>query len=154
MSFSSKLKVLDSFGGTDADNDPLLIECFEDHPAYLSLRSGAKHVILGRKGSGKTAVYRRILKEFPSTAIGFNFSDYPWAHHEVQKQAGVPHEQCFVESWKYFCLINLAKPVLRGAQLRGLAPDLASIRTFIKDTYGTDAQRSIVSQCKENTGKL
>lgn len=134
------LGALDDFGGTDADNDPLLLDCFEDHPSYIALRDRKKYVILGRKGSGKTAVYKRILREYP-TASGFNFSDYPWAHHSAQKQAGVPDEQCFLQSWIYFCLIALAKNVVRHSDLvglkRGNAAALSHIKNFLKDTYGT-----------------
>ena len=39
------LITVDNFGGTDADNDDILLQAFEDHEAYLSRyhRTSAPH---------------------------------------------------------------------------------------------------------------
>jgi hypothetical protein len=91
------------FGGIDADADPLLEQCFESHQAYIDARSHARTVILGRKGSGKTAIFRNLLKikESNTFSVGHLFSEYPWHHHAKQRQTGVPDEHCFVNSWEY-----------------------------------------------------
>jgi hypothetical protein len=51
------------FGGIDADADELLKNCFQDHPAYLSALNHARFVIVGCKGSGKTAIYKKLITE-------------------------------------------------------------------------------------------
>lgn len=50
-----------SFGGIDAEADALLDECFQDHEAYLKVLSHERPLVLGRKGSGKTAIFRKII---------------------------------------------------------------------------------------------
>ena len=54
---------IDSFGGIDADEDELLRDCFRDHPAYLAARDHNRWLVVGRKGSGKTAIFKRLITE-------------------------------------------------------------------------------------------
>ena len=54
---------VNEFGAVDADADRLLEQCFEDHEAYLDAKSHRKFLVLGRKGSGKTAIYKKLLRE-------------------------------------------------------------------------------------------
>lgn len=135
-------KVAD-FGGIDADSDQLLDQCFEDHKAYLDARGHQRTVILGRKGSGKTAIFRRLtrIKSEDVCVSGHLFSDYPWHHHSKQKEVGVPDEQCFVSSWEYLIYVTMAKLVLsRRPDTYGLEKidrDLKLLENFLKDTYGT-----------------
>lgn len=132
-----------NFGGTDADEDSLLLRSFEDHPAYLQMIKHQKFCILGRKGSGKTAIFKKILKERqPNTfSFGHTFSDYPWHHHEKQKRLGVPEEQCFVQSWAYLCLISLSKILLNQDNSQPFSESalkhLEKVENFILDSYGT-----------------
>jgi hypothetical protein len=103
-----------SFGGTDADEDSLLLQSFEDHPSYIEILTHEKFCIVGRKGSGKTAIFKKLLtnKAYNVFSFGHTFTDYPWYHHDKQRKIGVPEEQCYVHSWTYLCLISLAKILL------------------------------------------
>jgi ABC-type multidrug transport system fused ATPase/permease subunit len=56
-----KLADVKSFGGTDADEDSLLLQSFEDHPSYIEMLKHEKFCIVGRKGSGKTAIFKKIF---------------------------------------------------------------------------------------------
>ncbi len=58
-----RLAEVESFGGTDADNDELLLKVFEDHEAYLDVIRRRKHMVIGKKGSGKTAIFN-LSSEF------------------------------------------------------------------------------------------
>lgn len=88
------------FGAIDADADALLRECFQNHPAYLAARSMERFLILGRKGSGKTAIFKKFVteREPEMFAYGHSFDDYPWQHHDLQAQTGVPEERRYVHS--------------------------------------------------------
>ena len=83
---------VDDFGGTDADNDDLLLRAFEDHEAYQAVLALKRHMVIGRKGSGKTAIFKKIITTREPTVFsyGHTFSDYPWHHHELQARAGIP----------------------------------------------------------------
>jgi hypothetical protein len=134
---------IQSFGGIDADTDFLLDECFVDHEAYLSAVARNKFLIIGRKGSGKTAIYRRILRSHQHDifSFGHTFRDYPWHHHDKQKRIGVPEHECFAHSWKYLILITLSKIVLNQDASQPwdeLSTEcLSALEVFVIDTYGS-----------------
>lgn len=138
-----RLVEVDTFGGIDASNDAILLEAFEDHDAYRQAIKLAKPIIVGRKGSGKSAIFKKITSEVKDDvrSLGFTFSDYPWEHHGKQKQSGVPDEECYRESWKYFLCLMLCKIILRHKdEVRGdksAQVALADIEKFVIDSYGS-----------------
>src|SRR6266568_8355489 len=69
---------VENFGGTDADNHDILLQAFEDHEAYLDVLAFRRHLIIGKKGSGKTAIFKRLIttKEHDFFAFGHTFSDW------------------------------------------------------------------------------
>ena len=134
---------VESFGAIDADADQLLDTCFEDHEAYLDAKAHRKFLIIGRKGSGKTAIYRKVLKEtrFDAFSFGHDFSDYPWQLHEKQADMGVPEEERFVQSWRYLVLMTLSKILLNQDHSQPWADSaqdvLAKLERFVVDTYSS-----------------
>jgi len=139
----SILTSVDSFGGIDADTDQLLDACFETHDAYRAVLSHQKYLILGRKGSGKTAIFRKLIRANGSNVFsyGHTFSDYPWHYHDKQKKIGVPNEQCFLHSWEYLIYMTLAKVFLNVDQSQPwsdrAAQEVSALETFVVDTYGS-----------------
>lgn len=132
-----------SFGGIDADADDLLDQCFQDHEAYKDCISHAKPFIIGRKGSGKTAIFKKIIqtKSFSSFSFGHTFSDYPWHHHKLQELVGVPDELRYVQSWQYLILLTAAKILLNQDQSQPWddesSEQLARLEKFVTDSYGS-----------------
>jgi len=140
---ANALASIQSFGGIDADTDQLLDECFESHAAFLDANERRRFLIIGRKGSGKTAIFRKILRS-PACdvfTLGHTFRDYPWHHHDRQIRSGVPQQECFIHSWKYLILIGLAKILVNfdnSQPWNEVAADhLSKIEAFIIDTYGS-----------------
>lgn len=134
---------VESFGGTDADNDDLLLKAFEDHEAYLDVIERRRHMVIGRKGSGKTAIFKKIITTREPTffAYGHTFSDYPWHHHELQARVGIPDYDKYTHSWKYLILLSVAKIALNQDQSLSTnvqsIEDLARLEAFVVDTYGS-----------------
>lgn len=133
---------VDNFGAIDADADDLLDDCFQDHPAYVAAREMQRFLVLGRKGAGKTAIYKRLTRPMPnSISLGHVFDDYPWHHHDLQAQVGVPEERRFTHSWKYLILLSLAKLLLNDDDQPWGDGDEADaierIENFVVDSYGS-----------------
>jgi hypothetical protein len=134
---------VDNFGGTDADNDDILLQAFEDHEAYLDVISLRRHMIIGKKGSGKTAIFKKIIttRESNFFSYGHTFSDYPWHHHERQARLGIPDFDKYTHSWKYLILLSAAKIALNQDQsLPCDAPameEMLRLESFVVDTYGS-----------------
>ncbi|TNC17189.1 hypothetical protein FHE66_11760 [Georgenia sp. 311] len=137
------LTAIGSFGAVDADADVLLDACFQDHDAYVSVRDMRSFLILGRKGSGKTAIYKRIVEGRSQDAfqIGYSFDDYPWSHHDLQAENGVPEERRYIHSWRYLILLGLAKILLNDDQSQPWSEESAeameALESFVIDSYGS-----------------
>lgn len=138
-----KIYDVESFGAIDADNDDILIDCFEDHEAFKDLLNFKKFLIVGRKGSGKTAIFKKILmtKEFSYFSFGHTFSDYPWHYHDKQARVGIPDYDKYTHSWKYLISLTLSKIILNQDQSLPYddksMSDMLKLESFVVDTYGT-----------------
>lgn len=138
-----KLENVNTFGGIDADTDFLLEECFEDHEAYQKTKSHEKFLVLGRKGCGKTAIFRKYIttRTHDIFTFGHTFTEYPWHYHDKQAAVGVPEEQRYVHSWKYLILITISKILLNQDNSQPWSDDslesLRKIERFIVDSYGS-----------------
>lgn len=132
-----------SFGGTDADNDDILLQAFEDHEAYQDVLNLRRHMIIGKKGSGKTAIFKKLIttKEPTFFSFGHTFSDYPWHYHERQARIGIPDFDKYTHSWKYLILLSVAKIALNNDQSlpfdNDTVDDMARLESFVVDTYGS-----------------
>jgi hypothetical protein len=138
-----RLDAISKFGAIDADNDDILLDSFEDHQAFDALMSLERFVIIGRKGSGKTAIYKKLLttKEHDFFCWGHTFADYPWHHHSLQARVGIPDYDKFTHSWKYLILLTASKVILNYDN--SLPFDeysmeaMSRIERFVIDSYGT-----------------
>lgn len=135
---------IDDFGSVDAESDELLINCFTQHPALHEVLNGRRFLVLGRKGSGKTAIYKKVLmtKEPNVFSVGHNFSDYPWHYHDKQVIPAVAEQERYLHSWKYLILLSLSKILLKSDHSQPWSDDalnvLSKIESFVIDTYGTN----------------
>ncbi|MBX3717416.1 MAG: hypothetical protein KF738_15570 [Burkholderiales bacterium] len=132
-----------NFGSTDADTDDLLEQAFQGHEAYIEAVAHRKPLVVGRKGSGKTAIFRKIIRmrQHDVFAYGHTFTDYPWHHHNLQGMVGVPEEQRFAHSWRYLILMTLAKILLNQDSSQPwneeALEELGKVERFVVDSYGT-----------------
>jgi len=140
---SVNLATIADFGGIDADADALLDECFEAHESYVDAVEHKRFLVLGRKGAGKTAIFRKLVRSREDSvfSIGHTFDDYPWHFHDRQAVAGVPAEERFVHSWKYLILITLSKVLLNWDSSQPwnqtALEALAKVERFVVDSYGS-----------------
>ncbi|MBC3515896.1 hypothetical protein H8K20_05740 [Neobittarella massiliensis] len=133
-----------AFGNIDALQDILLEECFEEHQAYKDLISFSRFLAIGKKGSGKTAICKKIL-ELPKTnpwsmSAGYNLNDYPWHHHHLQASIGVPENEKYIQSWMYLLLIASARLMNIDQELPYDSDSSRAqklLERFLIDTYGT-----------------
>lgn len=134
---------VESFGGIDADGDALLRACFATHESYVSAKEMTKFLVLGRKGAGKTAIYKQlILQSEPDVlSYGYSFDDYPWHHHDLQAEVGVPEERRYIHSWKYLILMGLSKILLNNDHSQPWSEPayeaIGALENFVVDSYGS-----------------
>jgi hypothetical protein len=137
------LNDVESFGAIEAESDDLLDDCFEEHVAFKEALSGRRFLVLGRKGSGKTAIYKKLLslKSPEIFTVGHTFSDYPWQYHDKQIMPSAAEQERYLNSWRYLILLSLAKVLLNFDQSQPWSDDaqeaLAKVESFVIDSYGS-----------------
>lgn len=97
---------------------------FIETEEYESVRSDSRKIlVIGRKGSGKSAIYvalRELGEKNKNTVVeALSLQNYPWQIHKRVRDAGVPNEQSYINSWKYIIWILLAKNILGYSQVQG-----------------------------------
>lgn len=73
--------------------------------------------------------------------LGTTFEDYPWHHHDLQAENGVPEERRYTHSWKYLILLSLAKVLLNTDSSQpwdeSAVDSLSALEDFVVDSYGS-----------------
>jgi energy-coupling factor transporter ATP-binding protein EcfA2 len=92
----------------------------EEYSAVISDKR--KILVIGRKGSGKSAIYVALRDYLPKrdksvVVEALTLNDYPWEVHKRVRDSGVPAEQSYVNSWKYIIWVLLSKKIVGYSQL-------------------------------------
>lgn len=116
------LDQIKKFGSIDAESESQLAEFFLRTDAYGRIDDQDHIIVVGRKGTGKTAIYKALLQradEFSDVfAAGLQFRDYPWGtHQEIKDTSAAPVER-YSASWRFLILVELAKLVLTSVDHR------------------------------------
>lgn len=129
------LRKLASFGDVAAEDDSVL-EYFLSTNAVKQIQQDEAFLVLGRKGSGKTAIVR-FFTESPQQGFSkaLNLRGYPWNIHASRVDCGASEAEAYVSSWRYLISVEMASLALRYAPARNHA-QAKSINKFFTDNYG------------------
>jgi hypothetical protein len=124
-----------TFGDVAAEDDAVL-DYFLSTNAVERVDNGDAFLVLGRKGTGKTAIVRYLTEGKPSQLTkALNLRGYPWNVHASRIDHGASDIEAYVSSWRYLIAVELATLVVadpRGAAAKNAAP----LTQFLKDNYG------------------
>ena len=103
-------------GKVSAEKDDLLTKYYFDSGLLARVSASPScSLILGRKGAGKTAVFK-YLAENNSRIIGnsdvlvpLSFEDYNWRIHSLLKNEDVAESLAYKQSWKFVFLVEAIK---------------------------------------------
>lgn len=116
------------FGVLDAESETNLAGYFVDTGVLSKLASGQRQFIVGRKGAGKTALFRLATPESlqVSVVVDIEFDQYPWEFHKQLKQAGMMAESAYEASWRFLLLLMMAEEwaKVRGSDFQKTAKEL------------------------------
>jgi hypothetical protein len=123
------------FGRLDAESDSALSEYFVDIGTFRKIHQGRVSYIIGRKGSGKTAIFQTANeRNIGHHVIRYDFQDYPWEVHKAIQDYGVPGEAAFVSSWRFFFYVSICK--YWGSLDIGNVSSAA--RNYLSQIYGSE----------------
>lgn len=126
-----------NFGGTAAEDDDIK-RFFLETETYRHLVDGGKQVVLGRKGSGKTALYLALADMASATnrqVSPLKFSDYPWQAHYLYQNDQVNRAERFVESWRFLILVEVLSKLVQ--RVDGPHRALGEVKRFLRENYGS-----------------
>ncbi len=95
------------FGAVDAESDMKLRDYFFDNGTLTKIRLTKKFLVLGRKGSGKTALFKAANDFYTEKCLPLLFKDYHWEYHKLIKENGLPAESAYVKSWAFTVLVHI-----------------------------------------------
>jgi hypothetical protein len=134
-----------TFGVPAAERDDDLYACFVSSEIYANLRGGRKTIILGNRGSGKSALFKMIAEEERkrgSIVISLAPEEYSYELLSVtmkkEAQGSWAKQGAYSAAWKYLIYILVMKEITKtGKNLkRGAA---GSIYSYLRDNHaGTD----------------
>jgi hypothetical protein len=132
------------FGRIDAESETQLADFFIRTLAYRRIIDVERFIVLGRKGTGKTAIYRALLQRaarFRTThAIGLDFRAYPWQDHARAADPRAAHAEQYTESWQFLILLELAKLALLSPRAIPDTPQARSayegVTRFLRANWG------------------
>src|ERR1041385_3831311 len=141
-----------NFGAIAAEDDDIK-RFFVQTPVYGRLLSGDKQVVIGRKGSGKSALYLAMIgggnenvRRAPTFfARGLAFRDYPWALHARYAHEATTRYERFLSSWRFLAFLEIFKVLLtendRGEryQDKEMKRALSGVEKFIQKNWGAIA---------------
>ena len=129
-------------GGVDAESDQDLGEYFVDAP-YVNnaLRANSAH-ILGRKGSGKSALFRQLPdlleRREPGTVVVLATPDqYAWGALRKYEELGFSSEAAHTNAWKYTLAVIAASELLSKHDHwpQEVWTHVKVLEKFLKDNY-------------------
>jgi len=129
------LAKFETFGDVAAEDDAVL-DYFLSTKAVQRIENRQAFLVLGRKGTGKTAIVRHFTEgDRHPLSKALNLRGYPWNVHASRVDHGASEIEAYVSSWRYLIAVELATLVM--ADGKGSASAHAKpLRQFLNDNYG------------------
>lgn len=134
------------FGTADAESDERLGEYFLETGYVREALTGKKTIFLGRKGAGKTALFRQLPDLYRQegrddlVTISMTPDQYAWGALKEYKEQGILAEQAHTNAWKLTLAITIASD-LTGLDRtwQGTAGDaIKTLAQFLRENYGNE----------------
>ncbi len=141
------LRNFQTFGEIAAENDPVL-DYFLSTSAVTKILGGKILLVLGRKGSGKTALVKHFTETRPKThGRPLSLRNYPWTAHAALVDKGASETEAYVASWRLLIVIRLASMVVELGSA-STTDTITGLKKFLVENFDTTKPetRSILSR--------
>lgn len=133
----SQLAQIGTFGDVSAEDDGLILSYFLKTEAVERIESGDCYAVIGRKGSGKTALtkyFSQPKRDYVTTAPSLR--DYPWNLHAKRKNLGASDIESYVSSWRYLIAVKANSILLEQRRITSMTDSQRAARDFLNENYG------------------
>ena len=126
---------ISTFGDVAAEDDAVL-DYFISTNAVEKIEKNEAFLVLGRKGTGKTAIVRYFTERAQNTVSkSLNLRGYPWSVHAERVDHGASDIEAYVASWRYLIAIELSALLLSHKNIYRSAHE-KTLKVFLNDNYG------------------
>lgn len=134
-----ELRYLDiNWGPDEAKDDKMLTDYFVEFPEYNEILPGNKRYIIGRKGTGKSAILTKIRLECQSNSSYFHgdisLRDFPLADFRTLGDRSQQNKAKFVAIWKFLLFTEIAQLITKE-QTNSDSGALQELRQFLKVNF-------------------
>lgn len=127
---------------SEADKD--LMKYFVKTKYLSDIVDGDKWIILGRKGTGKTAIFE-YLKNIEANKINgyetvsLNFSDYPWPIHRMYKETMEGELTAYQKSWHYLFVVQAISKLIaiKESKHQKISKELNDVKKLLNELFGS-----------------
>jgi hypothetical protein len=125
-----------------SEEDKNLLEYFVKTDTITLLDNGEKWLVLGRKGTGKTAIFKYFSSNMflsdQKISQPINFRDYPWPIHKLYKESMEGEITAYFKSWKYIIIVQAIIRLIQENEKEGtLSKHLQNAKKIITKIYGS-----------------
>jgi hypothetical protein len=124
-------------GNDEAEQDARLEEYFLRTSYYRNAMNGSKTLVIGRKGSGKSAIFILLGKDIRNTGnmvIKITPDQYSWSALKDYKEAGILPEQAHTNAWRLTLLSSIVWK-LNEENLLNENSKLTDYYQYMRDAY-------------------
>jgi hypothetical protein len=133
------------FGVPAAERDNDLMDCFVSSETYENLRIGKKTIILGNRGSGKSALFRKLSEEERRKGnITIQLAPEEYSYEllsetlKSEAEGAWAKHGAYAAAWKYLILVIVMKQLTTHGKSFKRGPE-AKIYSYLRDNHiGTD----------------
>lgn len=127
-----------------AETDKELQKYFLSTPEVGKIINSKNWLLLGRKGTGKTAIYKYLENASPENINGFNsislnFKDYPWPVHKLYKESLAGELSAYQKSWRFLFFVKILSKLIEIKEKNSdtLSKDLKWAKAYINKIFGS-----------------
>ncbi len=146
------------WGSDDGKDDSNLSKYFFFIPDYLSIKNGDKRYIIGRKGSGKSAILERIKIDSESDSFAsvnnLSLKDFPLSLIRNLRDKSYRDKSQYVPIWSYLILLALANKIVDDQSAMPCDKILAIIEFLKNNNFLGKTIVENISTIEKNDSKI
>lgn len=146
------------WGEDEAKNDEYLDRYFVEFPGYSEILDGKKRYIIGRKGTGKSAILQKIRLQSASDSTLFctdiSLRDFPLNDFKALGDRSLQDKSKYVSAWKFLLLTEIANLIIQDQSILEVQ-EVDTLKKFITDNFPDGISiTETISKLRQNENKI
>lgn len=129
------------WGEDEARSDPSLENYFVEFPGYEKIWSGKKRYIIGRKGTGKSAILQKIrltAQQDPEIFYrDISLRDFPLTDFKSMGDRSLQNKSKYVSAWKFLLFTEVAQMMTEDNSING-RDEVCELKRFLDENFPDD----------------